>query len=304
MNANIGGITDFISLDTTMADGVGLLRTEFLYMDSQFFPTEEQQIELYEKVYKKIEKLDGERELIIRTLDIGADKQLPYYEMPFEENPFLGFRGIRFSLAHENIFKTQLRAILRVAKGRAIKVMFPMISNLEEIIEVKKILASIKEELKEEGVEYADYIETGIMVEVPSAAFLIDKFSKYVDFFSLGTNDLTQYMMAADRLSDDVAYLNDYFEPAVLRVINCIAEEAIKNKKKISVCGEMASDPMAIVALMSFGIKRFSMLSNYIPMAKKTILKLNSEELKTQLKNKVLDCNNPTEVKEILKQYV
>ena len=304
LNANIGGITDFISLDTTMADGVGLLRTEFLYMDSQFFPTEEQQIELYEKVYKKIEKLDGERELIIRTLDIGADKQLPYYEMPFEENPFLGFRGIRFSLAHENIFKTQLRAILRVAKGRAIKVMFPMISNLEEIIEVKKILASIKEELKEEGVEYADYIETGIMVEVPSAAFLIDKFSKYVDFFSLGTNDLTQYMMAADRLSDDVAYLNDYFEPAVLRVINCIAEEAIKNKKKISVCGEMASDPMAIVALMSFGIKRFSMLSNYIPMAKKTILKLDSEELKTQLKNKVLDCNNPTEVKEILKQYV
>jgi phosphotransferase system enzyme I (PtsI) len=142
------------------------------------------------------------------------------------------------------------------------------------------------------------------MVEVPSAAFLIDKFSEHVDFFSLGTNDLTQYIMAADRLSSDVAYLNDYFEPAVLRTINYIAEEAIKNKKKISVCGEMANDPMAIVALMSFGIERFSMLSTYIPMVKRTILKLNSKELQTQLKKKILDCNNAKEVKEILKQYI
>jgi phosphotransferase system enzyme I (PtsI) len=304
LNANIGGITDLISLNNTMADGVGLLRTEFLYMESSFFPTEQQQIDLYERAYKKVEKLDGERELIIRTLDIGADKQLPYYEMPIEDNPFLGFRGIRFTLAHENIFRTQLRAILRVAKGRAIKVMFPMISNLEEIVQVKQILASVKMELKAEGLEYTDYIETGIMVEVPSAAFLIDKFSEHVDFFSLGTNDLTQYIMAADRLSSDVAYLNDYFEPAVLRTINYIAEEAIKNKKKISVCGEMANDPMAIVALMSFGIERFSMLSTYIPMVKRTILKLNSKELQTQLKKKILDCNNAKEVKEILKQYI
>jgi phosphoenolpyruvate-protein phosphotransferase (PTS system enzyme I) len=138
LNANIGGITDLLSLNNSMADGVGLLRTEFLYMESKFFPTEQQQIELYERAYNKVERLEGERELIIRTLDIGADKQLPYYEMPFEENPFLGFRGIRFTLAHENIFRTQLRAILRVAKNRSIKVMFPMISNLQEIIQVKK----------------------------------------------------------------------------------------------------------------------------------------------------------------------
>jgi phosphotransferase system enzyme I (PtsI) len=304
LNANIGGITDLLSLNDTMADGVGLLRTEFLYMESDFFPTEQQQIELYERAYKKVEKLDGERELIIRTLDIGADKQLPYYEMPTEENPFLGFRGIRFTLAHENIFRTQLRAILRVAKDRAIKVMFPMISNVEEIIQVKKILASVKDELKAEGVEYTPYIETGIMVEVPSTAFLIDKFSEHVDFFSLGTNDLTQYIMAADRLSEDVAYLNDYFEPAVLRTINYIAEEAIRQNKKISICGEMGSDPMAIVALMSFGIKRFSMLSSYIPMVKRTIMKLNVKELKEELKPKLLNCNNAEEVKEMLKQYV
>ena len=304
LNANIGGVTDLLSLNNTMADGVGLLRTEFLYMESNFFPTEEQQIELYERAYKKVEKLEGERELIIRTLDIGADKQLPYYEMPIEENPFLGFRGIRFTLAHENIFRTQLRAILRVAKGRSIKVMFPMISNLDEIIQVKKILASVKEELKSEGVEYTPYIETGIMVEVPSVAFLIDKFSEYVDFFSLGTNDLTQYVMAADRLSADVAYLNDYFEPAVLRTINYIAEESIKYNKKISVCGEMANDPMAIVALMSFGIGRFSMLSTYIPMVKRTILRLNKGELQKELKPKLLNCNNAKEVKEILKEYI
>ncbi|MEI6858008.1 phosphoenolpyruvate--protein phosphotransferase [Psychrilyobacter sp.] len=304
LNANIGGITDLLSLNDSMAGGVGLLRTEFLYMESKFFPTEQQQIELYEKAYKKVEKLEGERELIIRTLDIGADKQLPYYEMPFEVNPFLGFRGVRFTLAHENIFRTQLRAILRVAKGRRIKVMFPMISNLKEIIQIKKILASVKTELDEEGLEYAGYIETGVMIEVPSTAFLIDKFSEYVDFFSLGTNDLTQYVMAADRLSADVAYLNDYFEPAVLRTINYIAEEAIKQKKKISVCGEMASDPMAIVALMSFGIDRFSMLSTYIPMAKRTILRLNKSVLQSELKPKLLDCNNAEEVKEILKEYI
>ena len=304
LNANIGGITDLLSLNNTMADGVGLLRTEFLYMESDFFPTEQQQIELYERAYKKVEKLEGERELVIRTLDIGADKQLPYYEMPIEENPFLGFRGIRFTLAHENIFRTQLRAILRVAKGRSIKVMFPMISNLQEIIQIKKILASVKKELDKEGLEYASYIETGIMVEVPSTAFLIDKFSEYVDFFSLGTNDLTQYVMAADRLSADVAYLNDYFEPAVLRTINYIAEEAIKQNKKISICGEMANDPMAIAALMSFGIGRFSMLSTYIPMAKRTILRLNKGELQRELKPKLLNCSNAKEVKEILKEYI
>jgi phosphotransferase system enzyme I (PtsI) len=304
LNANIGGITELLSLNNSMADGVGLLRTEFLYMESEFFPTEQQQIDLYERVYKKVEKLDGENELIIRTLDIGADKQLPYYEMPVEENPFLGFRGIRFTLAHENIFRTQLRAILRVAKDRNIKVMFPMISNLEEIIQVKKIIASVKEELKAEGVEYTPYIETGIMVEVPSAAFLIDQFSEYVDFFSLGTNDLTQYVMAADRLSADVAYLNDYFEPAVLRVIDCIAKEAIEHNKVISVCGEMAGDPMAVVALMSFGIGRFSMLSTYIPMVKRTILTLNNEELRTQLRTKLLNSRTADEVREILKKYI
>lgn len=304
LNANIGGITDLISLNNSMADGVGLLRTEFLYMESKFFPTEQEQIDLYERAYKKVEKLKGEKSLIIRTLDIGADKQLPYYKMPNEENPFLGFRGIRFTLAHENIFKTQLRAILRVAKDKNIKVMFPMISNLEEIIQIKEILAIVKKELKDEGLEHASYIETGIMVEVPSTAFLIDKFSKYVDFFSLGTNDLTQYVMAADRLSADVAYLNDYFEPAVLRAINYIAEEAIKQNKKISVCGEMANDPMAILTLMSFGIERFSMLSTYIPMAKRTILRLNSSDLKKVLKPKLLNCDNAKEVKKILKDYI
>ncbi len=304
LNANIGGITDLLVLDNTMADGVGLLRTEFLYMESKFFPTEEKQIELYEKAYEKVEKLDGERDLIIRTLDIGADKQLPYYEMPFEENPFLGVRGIRFTLAHENIFRTQLRAILRVAKDRNIKVMFPMISNLEEIIQVKKILASVKEELKGEGLTHTEYIETGVMIEVPSAAFLIDQFSEYVDFFSLGTNDLVQYIMAADRLSSDVAYLNDHFEPSVLRTINYIAEAAIKNNKEISVCGEMASDPMAIMALMSFGINKFSMLSSYIPMAKRRILKLNSEDLKNNLKDKLLKSSSADEVRKTLKGYI
>lgn len=304
LNTNIGGRNELLSLEDTMADGIGLLRTEFLYMENKFFPTEEEQMNFYSKVYEKVENLKGEKELIIRTLDIGADKQLPYCEMPTEENPFLGIRGIRYTLVHKNIFKVQLRAILRVAKDKKIKMMFPMISTLDEVKEVNSLIEEVMKELEAEGLEYEKNIEKGIMLEVPSTVFLIEKFAKYVDFFSMGTNDLVQYIMAADRLSDEVAYLNDYFEPSVLRAIDHIAREVEKTGKKLSICGEMAGDPKAVLALMSLGVTRFSMLSNFIPRIKRLVMDSSIEELKRDLRPLILDQESGEDVKKKIKKYL
>ncbi len=300
LNINVGGDLDMLDLKKKNPDGIGLLRSEFIYMDSEFFPSETKQMEIYEKVYND---LGEDRPLIIRTLDIGADKHLSYYEMNDEENPFLGLRGLRFTLSHKSIFKEQLRAILRVAHGRNIKIMYPMVTNLWEIEEAEKILQEVKNELKAAKVEYKDDIEVGIMIEVPSAALLADVFGEKVDFFSIGTNDLTQYILAADRLSDEVAHLYDCYDPAVLRAINMVAEAGIRHGKKVSVCGEMAGDPMAIIAFMSFGIKDLSMLASFLPRAKHLIRNSDMNNIR-KLKNKILSCRDSREVKDLLKNYV
>jgi phosphotransferase system enzyme I (PtsI) len=300
LHINVGGDLDMLDLKRKNPDGIGLFRSEFIYMDSEFFPSETKQMEIYEKVYND---LGGDRPVIIRTLDIGADKHLSYYEMNNEENPFLGLRGLRFTLSHKSIFKEQLRAILRVAYKRNIKIMYPMVTNLWEIDEAGKLLQEVKDELKAAKVDYKDDIEVGIMIEVPSAALLADVFGEKVDFFSIGTNDLTQYILAADRLSDEVAHLYDCYDPAVLRAINMVAEAGIRHGKKVSVCGEMAGDPMAIIAFMSFGIKDLSMLASFLPRAKHLIRNSDMNNIR-KLKNEILSCRDSKEVKDLLKNYV
>lgn len=303
---NVGGNLDLGEMGDQSQDGIGLLRSEFIYIDSEFFPSEKKQMEIYENVYNEMGD-DLNSSLTIRTLDIGADKNLDYFEMPEEENPSLGLRGLRLTLAHKSIFKEQLRAILRVAHKKNIKIMYPMVTNLWELEEAERVLEEVKKDLREEGIPFKEDIEVGIMVEVPSVVLLADVFAKKVDFFSVGTNDLTQYMLAADRLSSNVAPLYDGYDPAVLRAINMVAEAATRHGKKISVCGEMGGELMAILAFISFGIYDLSMLSTYVPRAKNLIRKLELEEIKC-LKKEILNCESAEQVKEtlteILKRYI
>lgn len=299
---NVGGNLDLGELVKQSPEGIGLLRSEFIYIDSEFFPSEEKQMEIYERVYESMGD-DAEKSLTIRTLDIGADKKLDYYEMPEEENPSLGLRGLRFTLAHKNIFKDQLRAILRVAHEKNIKVMYPMVTNLQELEDAEAVMAEVKKELAAEGLDYKDDIEVGIMVEVPSVIMLADIFAQKVDFFSIGTNDLTQYILAADRLSSEVAPLYDGYDPAVLRSINMLAEAAERYGKKVSVCGEMGGEPMAIVAFLSLGINNLSMLPAFVPRAKNLIRKTSLKDI-VSIKEEILACRSADQVKEILKRYI
>ncbi|MGL6100029.1 MAG: phosphoenolpyruvate--protein phosphotransferase, partial [Fusobacteriaceae bacterium] len=261
LKINISGTLDLYGIDKKNLDGVGLFRTELMYMEATEFPSEEEQFEEYLKV---VSRFDVDKEIIIRTLDIGADKKLSYHEMESEDNPFLGVRGIRYSLRNVSIFKNQLRAILRVAKGRQVKIMYPMITNLKEVLEIKNIVEECKIELKKECKDYKEDIEQGIMIEVPSAVIMADQLARHVDFFSIGTNDLTQYILATDRLSESLMDLYDSYEPGVLRAINSVAEAGKKHNKKVSVCGEMAGDEIAILAFLSMGIYDLSMVKSSI----------------------------------------
>jgi len=300
LELNIGGDLDLMNISKAKADGIGLFRTEFLYMDSEFFPIEEAQIEVYEKAY---EKLKCGNPLVIRTLDIGADKQLTYYEMPEEENPFLGLRGIRFTLTHLDIFKTQLRAVLRAAHGKHIKLMYPMITNLNEFEEAEKLLEEAKRELEEEGLPYKKDIEVGIMIEVPSTIFLLDAFSKKVDFISIGTNDLTQYIMAVDRLNENLSDLYDSYDPALIRALFLISEKAKKYNIPIGVCGEMAGERMGAIIFLALGIKKLSMQSSYVPKIKRLIRKIEYRNL-SELKEQILYSKDSNEVKKYIRTYM
>ncbi len=298
--ANIGGISEIDEIVQYKPDGVGLLRTEFLYMESKYFPTEDEQTEAYKKIAEAVGK---ENSVIIRTLDIGADKKLSYFEMPDEENPALGLRAIRLCLNRKDIFKTQLKAILRASIYGNIQIMYPMISGIEELEEANRVLEESKKELIKEGIEFDNHIKVGIMIEVPSAAILADILIKKVDFFSIGTNDLTQYVLAADRLGEEVSYIYDNFHPAVMKLINKIAEAAIKNGKKVSVCGEMGGDPMAVVAFLSFGIRDLSMLATLIPKIKRNIKNIDTGDLE-KIKNGILSSSKSSEIKEIINDYL
>ena len=265
---NIGSPADAEAVVANGGDGVGLFRTEFLYMDRDSAPTEEEQFESYKKV---LEVMDG-KQVVIRTLDIGGDKTLPYLPLPQEMNPFLGYRAIRLCLDRKDIFKVQIRALLRASVYGNLAVMFPMISGLEEFQAAKEFVEECKAELKAEGIEYSEKIQWGIMVEIPAAAVYADELAKHVDFFSIGTNDLIQYTLAADRMSEKVSYLYNPMHPAVLRLIKMTIDGAHKHGKWVGMCGEMAGDEAAIPTLVEYGLDEFSMSATSILTAKKKIL--------------------------------
>lgn len=252
--ANIGGLKD---LDTALkndAEGVGLFRTEFLYMDRDSLPTEEEQFQVYQKAANR---LDG-KPLTIRTLDIGGDKFLPYLPLESESNPFLGLRAIRLCLKKTDLFQTQLRAILRASAYGNIEIMFPMIGSMEELHQAKDILANCKLQMKKQRIPFNDSIRVGMMIEIPSAALMAEEFAKHVDFFSIGTNDLTQYTLAVDRMNENISYLYNSFHPAVLNLIQMTITAAHNNDIPCGMCGELASDERAIPLLLQYGLDEFS----------------------------------------------
>ena len=265
---NIGKPEDIDQVLANGGDGVGLFRTEFLYMDRDEAPTEDEQFEAYKYV---LEKADG-KQVVIRTLDIGGDKTLPYLPLPEEMNPFLGYRAIRLCLDRKDIFRVQIRALLRASVYGNLAVMFPMISGLEEFQQAKEFVEECKGELKAEGIAYSDSIQWGIMVEIPAAAVYADELAKHVDFFSIGTNDLIQYTLAADRMSEKVSYLYNPMHPAVLRLIKMTIDGAHKHGKWVGMCGEMAGDERAIPTLVEYGLDEFSMSATSILTAKKIIM--------------------------------
>jgi phosphotransferase system enzyme I (PtsI) len=265
---NIGKPEDVLGVIANGGDGVGLFRTEFLYMDRDSAPTEDEQFESYKFV---LEKMEG-KQVVIRTLDIGGDKTLPYLPLPEEMNPFLGYRAIRLCLDRKEIFKVQLRALLRASVYGKLAVMFPMISGLQEFEQAKEVVDECKAELKAEGKEYSEDIQWGIMVEIPAAAVYADELAKHVDFFSIGTNDLIQYTLAADRMSEKVSYLYNPMHPAVLRLIKMTIDGAHKHGKWVGMCGEMAGDETAIPTLVEYGLDEFSMSATSILNAKKIMI--------------------------------
>ncbi|EJO5348519.1 phosphoenolpyruvate--protein phosphotransferase [Clostridium botulinum] len=265
---NIGKPQDVHQVLENGGEGIGLFRTEFLYMDRDNVPSEDEQFESYKYA---VEKMEG-KPVVIRTLDIGGDKKLPYLEMPEEMNPFLGYRAIRLCLDRKELFKIQLRALLRASAFGNLKIMFPMISSLSEFKAAKELLKECMNELKAEGKEFNENLETGIMVEIPAAAICADELAKYVDFFSIGTNDLIQYTLAADRMNEKISYLYNPMHPAVLRLIKMTIDAAHKEGKWCGMCGEMAGDENAIETLVEYGLDEYSMSASSILTAKKIIM--------------------------------
>ena len=296
--ANIGGPQDIqIVIDNT-AEGVGLLRSEFLYMDAKDFPSEEEQFEAYKKIAESLEN----KRLVIRTLDIGGDKDLKYMKLPKEENPFLGYRAIRIYLDNVDLFKVQLRAILRASNYGNVAIMLPMISSIEELRKSKEIIEEVKQELKTKKIKFNENIEVGIMVEIPSSAVMADKFAKECDFFSIGTNDLIQYTIAVERGNEKLVNLYSHFNPAVIHLIKSAIDGAHKNGILCGMCGEAAGDVKFIPLLVGLGLDEFSMNANKILKARKLIIDLNFDECK-ELANKVLKLESTEEVKRILDNF-
>lgn len=295
---NIGNSSEAEYVTMNGGKGVGLFRTEFLFMNSNHFPTEEEQFKEYKKTVEQ-----GLEDVIIRTLDIGGDKNLPYYEFKKEENPFLGFRALRFTLANTDIFKTQLRAILRASAYGKASIMFPMVSSLEEVQRAKELLEICKEELSKEQLSFDPNLRIGIMIEIPSAVTIADVLIEEVDFFSIGTNDLCQYTLAVDRMNKEVAYLYQPLHPSILRLIKQTVDAAHAVKKEVGICGEMGGDPVNAVALIGLGVDELSMSPAVIPEMKALIRQVSYEELKN-LANQILSCKTTADIEAILKQEV
>ncbi|HBI8847952.1 TPA: phosphoenolpyruvate--protein phosphotransferase [Staphylococcus aureus] len=297
--ANIGTPNDLPGVIENGAQGIGLYRTEFLYMGRDQMPTEEEQFEAYKEV---LEAMDGKR-VVVRTLDIGGDKELSYLNLPEEMNPFLGYRAIRLCLAQQDIFRPQLRALLRASVYGKLNIMFPMVATINEFREATAILLEEKENLKNEGHDISDDIELGIMVEIPATAALADVFAKEVDFFSIGTNDLIQYTLAADRMSERVSYLYQPYNPSILRLVKQVIEASHKEGKWTGMCGEMAGDETAIPLLLGLGLDEFSMSATSILKARRQINGLSKNEM-TELANRAVDCATQEEVIELVNNYV
>lgn len=293
--ANIGTPNDVAGVIDNGGEAVGLYRTEFLYMGRDELPSEDVQFNAYKTV---LERMEG-KPVVVRTLDIGGDKELPYLVLPKEMNPFLGFRAIRLCLDRQDIFRTQLRALLRASVFGELRIMFPMIATLGEFRQAKAVLVEEKDKLVAEGVAVSDNIQLGIMVEIPSTAVLADQFAKEVDFFSIGTNDLIQYTMAADRMNERVSYLYQPYNPSILRLVKMVIDAAHKEGKWAGMCGEMAGDATAIPLLLGLGLDEFSMSASSILPARSQIAKLSKAEMQ-ELATKALDMQTAEEVVELV----
>ncbi|AHI52462.1 phosphoenolpyruvate--protein phosphotransferase [Spiroplasma culicicola] len=291
LEGNIGSPKDVAAVLENGGEGVGLFRSEFLYMDNDHFPTEDEQFEAYKKV---VSDMNG-KVTIIRTLDIGGDKKLSYFEFPEEMNPFLGYRAIRFTLDRKDIFRDQIRALLRASAFGPIGIMFPMIATVDEFKAAKQFTLDCKVELEKEGVKVGADLEIGMMVEIPAAAVNAENFAKHADFFSVGTNDLIQYSMAADRMSEHVTYLYQPYNPSILRLLKLTIDGAHKHGKWAGMCGEMAGEPEAVPLLMGLGLDAYSMSATSIPQARSIMSKLTLEETQT-LAAKALECETSDEV--------
>lgn len=298
VSANIGNIEDLKLAIENGCDGVGLFRTEFLYMQNSDFPSEESQFE----VYKEATQMLGDKPLIIRTLDIGGDKGLDYFEFPKEDNPFLGYRAIRLCLDKKEMFKDQLRALVRASAFGNLKIMIPFVVNIDELKEARNLIEEIKKELDEKGIAYNKDLDVGIMVETSSSIIMADKFIKYADFFSIGTNDLTQYTLAVDRGNEHIADYYSNFNPAVLRAIKHVIDVSHKAGKWTGMCGAFASDTQATKLLLGLGLDEFSGSSAKIAEIKDTIL-TSSQEEEAKFAEEVLDCELTEEVEDLVKEH-
>ncbi len=292
--ANVGNIEDIKKAVTNQIDGIGLFRSEFLYLGSSHFPTEEEQFE----AYREAAVICG-REITIRTLDIGGDKTLPYYPMDREENPFLGFRAIRISLQEKELFKTQLRAILRASAFGKIRILFPMIISLEELRAAKSVLRECREELKAEAILYDETIQTGVMIETPASVLCAEELAKEADFFSIGTNDLTQYLLAVDRGNTKIAELYNSFHPAVIRSIRHVTEGAHKYGKKAGMCGEFAGNEKAAELLIGLGLDELSMTASLISGIRYRIRRIDYEAAR-KLADEAVNKATVSEIMELL----
>lgn len=291
LSANIAHPDEMDVMLENGGEGVGLLRTEMLFMDRDSFPTEEEQFNFY----RKAALLSRGKPVIIRTIDIGGDKHLPYFNLPAELNPFLGYRAIRICLDRTDLFITQLKAILRASVLGDLKIMLPMISNVQEVRMAKKILSDAKKQLTDEGLPFRADIQVGIMIEIPSAAVTADLLAKEVDFFSIGTNDLCQYTLAVDRMNEKISHLYDPYNPGVLRLIDNVIKQGEKQRIHVGMCGEMASDPMATLLLLGMGLKDFSMSAASIPDIKNILINNNMAKAE-EIYREVMAMDNSTEI--------
>ena len=298
--ANIGTPKDLEGVVNNGAEGVGLYRTEFLYMDSHEMPTEEDQFEAYKAV---LEGMNG-KPIVVRTMDIGGDKELPYLPLPHEMNPFLGYRAIRISLNEPEMFRTQLRALLRASVYGKLRIMFPMIATLNDFRGAKALLEEEKAKLIAEGVAVSDDIQVGIMIEIPAAAVLAHQFAKEVDFFSIGTNDLIQYTMAADRMNERVSYLYQPYNPSILTLIKHVIDSAHKEGKWAGMCGEMAGDQTAVPLLVGLGLDEFSMSASSVLKTRSLISKLTLSDMQALAAKAINECATVQEVEALVEEAV